>query len=75
MVEAVGLQVFGDVGVEEEHLLARRAGIGLADGRLALAQRLHLRAGERDAGLVGLDDLVVEPRLAVVGDDAMPALC
>ena len=40
--------------------------MGLADGRLALAQRLHLRAGQRDARLEGVDDLVIEAGLAVV---------
>jgi len=36
VVEAVGLQILGDVGVEQEQLVAGRARVGLADGRLAL---------------------------------------
>ena len=74
VIEAAGLQVFGDVGVDEPHLAFARIGIGFADGRLALAQRLHLGAGQRDAGLERLADLIVEARLAVVGDDLDLAL-
>src|SRR6266446_3301938 len=70
MVEAAALQVFGDIGIDEPDLPAAGVGIGFRDRRPAKAQRLHLGAGERDARLEGLADLVVETRLAVVGDDA-----
>src|SRR5262245_13250789 len=68
MVEGAALQVFRDIGVDEPDLAAARIGIGFCDGRLAAAQRFNLRAGEREPGLEGLADLVVEARLAIVGD-------
>ena len=70
VVEAVRLQIFRDVGVEEPDLAAATARHRLSPiVALPLAQRLHLRAGQRDARLEGLADLVIEARLAVVGDD------
>ena len=36
---------------------------------LAVAQRLDLGAGERDAGLDHLADLIIETGLAIIGDD------
>src|ERR1044072_560572 len=69
VIEAPGLQIFGDVGIDQPDLAAPRVGIGFGDRGLAGAQRLHLAAGERDAGLELLADLVVETRLAVLGDD------
>jgi len=66
VIEAVSLQVFGDVGVKQHELGAGRAGMGLANGRLALPQRFHLRTGQRDAGLERIDDLIVEAGLAVI---------
>ena len=74
VVEAAGLQIFRDVGVDQPDLAAARVGIGFGDRRLARAQRFHLGAGERDAGLERLADLVVEARLAIVGDDLEAAL-
>src|SRR5581483_5584247 len=68
MIEAPGLQILGDVGVDQPELAAARIRIGLGDRGFARAQRLHLAAGERDAGLELLADLVVEARLAVLGD-------
>ena len=74
MVEPVGLQVFGNIGVEEIQFLAHRPGIGLADGRPAGTKALHLRSRQGDARLVGILDLVVETRLAVIRHDAVRAL-
>jgi hypothetical protein len=48
--------------------------IGFRDRRLAVADRLHLGAGQRDAGLDGVLDRIVEPGLAVFGDDLDRAL-
>src|SRR6266516_4668276 len=70
MVEAAALQIFRNIGVDPPDLAAARIRIRFGNGRLAAAQRLHLGAGERDAGLERLADLVVEARLAIVGDDA-----
>src|SRR4030095_10862088 len=74
MVKAAGLQVFGHVGVDQPYLAAARIGVGFPDARLALAQRLDLAAGERNAGLEYLADFVIEARLAVVGDNAQLAV-
>src|SRR5262249_15017008 len=55
-------------------LAAAGVGIGFPDRGLALAQRLHLAARKRDAGFEHLADLIVEARLAVVGDDLLLAV-
>src|SRR5262244_3226472 len=70
VVEAAALQVFRDIGVDQPDLAATRIGIGFRDGRLAAAQRFDLRAGKREPGLEGLADLVIEARLAIVGNHA-----
>src|SRR6266699_2731746 len=44
-------------------------GIGFGDRRLALPQRFDLGPGQRDAGLVGIDDFVMKARPAIVRDD------
>src|ERR1051325_456037 len=69
MVEATGLLVFGDVGVDQPQFTVTRRRVGLSDAGLAGAQRLDLAAGERHARLEGLVDRVIEPRLAVIGDE------
>ena len=74
MIEAARLQIFRNVGIDQPDLAAARVGIGFCDRRLAGAQRFHLAAGEHDAGLECLADLVVEARLAVVGDHLEAAL-
>src|SRR5215475_10701512 len=40
MVKAAGLQVFGNVGVDQPDLAAARVGVRFPDARLALPQRL-----------------------------------
>ena len=69
MIETVGLQVFGDIGVDEIERAALLGRIALTDRTLAAAQGFDLRAGEHDARLEGLADLVGKARLPVVGDD------
>src|SRR5579863_9065947 len=70
MVEAVGLQILRNIGVDQPDLAAAGVGIGFADRCLALTQRLYLRPGERDAGLHRVVDKIVEACLAVVGNDS-----
>src|SRR5262249_4727475 len=48
VVEAVRLQVLGNVGIDQPDLAAAGIGIGFGDCRLAGPQRFHFRAGERD---------------------------
>src|SRR3954463_8038733 len=55
MVVTVAMAELGDVGVDQEDLVSLHLGIALGDRALAEAQRLHLGAGQRDAGL---EDLV-----------------
>src|SRR5262249_37452095 len=74
MVEAATLQIFRDVGIDQPDLPAARIGIGFGDRRLAATQRFHLRAGERDAGLEGLADLVIEACFTILGDDSRLAV-
>jgi hypothetical protein len=70
VIEAVGLLIFRNVRIDEPDLAAAGIGVGFRNRGLARPQRLHLRAGERDARLHGFVDKVVETRLAIVGDDA-----
>src|SRR5262249_41522105 len=44
--------------------------IGLSDCRLALTERFHLGAGEREASLERFINEIIKARLAIVGDDA-----
>src|SRR6202000_3194592 len=69
VVEAAGLGVFGDIGVDQEQLAVLGVGVGFRDGRLAGAQRLDLRAHQHDAGLERLVDRIGVARLAGVRDD------
>src|SRR6476646_314122 len=74
MVEAVGLQVFGDIGVDQPDLAVLGIGIVFGDGGFAAADRLDLGAGQRNSCLHGILDSVIEPGLAVFGDDLDRAL-
>ncbi|MND67168.1 hypothetical protein D3C80_585740 [compost metagenome] len=69
VVEAVGLQIFRQVAVDQPDLLAFVRRIGFGDIGLAVAQRLHLGTSQHQACLIGVDDLVVEPGLAVFRND------
>src|SRR5262245_23956334 len=69
VVEAARLQIFRNIGVIEPQVSFARSRVRLADARLALPQRLHLCAGERQPGLDHVTDLIVEAGLAVVGHD------
>ena len=69
MVGAAGLGIFGNMRVDEVQLAALARGVGVGDVGLAGAERLDLRAEQRDAGLEFLLDLVVEARLSILGDE------
>ena len=67
---APALRVFGDMRIDQKELAAAFVGsVGIADIRLAGAQRFDFRAGEHQACLELVFDRVVEPRLAVLGDE------
>ena len=65
VVEAVGLQVFRNIGVDQPYLAVLGIGIGFRDRGLAVAQRLDLGAGQRNPGLNRIVDRIVETGLAV----------
>ena len=69
MIEAPGLQIFDDVGIDQPDFATPCVRIGFGNRRLAVAQRFDLAAGQCNAGLEFLADLVVEARLAVLGHD------
>ena len=70
VVEAIALAVFRNIGVVEDHLaVAVGGGVALGDIGLAGAQGFDLGAGQGDARLESLADLVVETRAPIVGDD------
>src|SRR5262245_40184938 len=69
VVRAVSLLVDRDLGAEQPRLALAHLGVGLRERRPARAQRLDLRPGEDDPGLVPVEQLVVVPRAAVVGDE------
>ena len=54
--------------LEEPQLAVVDPGVGLVELGLALAERLHLGALQHDAGLEGLEELVLAPGAAVRGD-------
>ncbi len=70
VVIAVGaLRIGADVRPVQEHLpVALDGAIGVGQVQLAVAQALDLGADQRNARLEALQQLVVEARLAVVGD-------
>src|SRR5947199_5916553 len=68
VVEAVALQIFGDVGVDQPEFAVLGIGIGLRDRALAAADRFDLGAGQGKAGLDRVLDRIVEASLAVLCD-------
>ena len=59
VVEAVGLKVFRDMGVDQPKLATFGRSIGLGDLRLAQPQRLDLGAREDEAGLHGFANGII----------------
>ena len=62
------MAVRADVHVVDEHLAVFDAGKAVAEVDAALADRLHLGAEQHDTGLERLEEVIVVPRLAVLGD-------
>src|SRR5690606_1768091 len=71
-VLAPGLLVGAHGRVHQPRLAAPHHGVGFGEAGLALAQRLHLRADEHDAGLERVEDLVVVARPPVLRDELAP---
>src|SRR3954463_10690857 len=72
VVRPAPLRVLRDVDVAQEDLAVVDGGEAVHQGRPTEAQRLHLGAGEHDAGLKDVLDRVVVPSLPVRRDD-LPA--
>ena len=68
VIQRVGVLVLGDVGADQEHLLARDLDPGLLQRALAGAQALDLGTHQDEAHLQFVDDLVLVVGLAVLGD-------
>ncbi|MPL60701.1 hypothetical protein SDC9_06262 [bioreactor metagenome] len=68
MAEDARLLVGGDVAVDQPQLTPLDRGIAFGDVRLAGAQRLHLGAGQHDAGLERVLDGIMVTGLPVLGD-------
>src|SRR5215210_7361464 len=73
VVRAVALVVHGDLRADEPRLAVADLCERLGERRAPVAQRLHLGARERDAGLDAVEEDVVVARTAVV-DDQLVAL-
>src|SRR5437870_2994797 len=65
VVRAVSLVVHGDMGTNEPRLAATDFRVRLLKRGAAVAERLHLRAGEHEPGLDAVEQVVVMPRPAV----------
>ena len=70
VIETAALEIFWNSSIDQPNLPRTGVGVGFGNGRFALAQRFHLGSGKRNSGLEDLTDLVIEPRPAIVGDDA-----
>ena len=67
----VAVAVFRDVAVDQPDLLALHRRIAFGDRALAVAKRLHLGPGQRDARLEPVLDEIIEARAPVLGDDLL----
>ena len=66
------LRVLRDRGADEPGLAVADLRVRLPELGPAVAQRLHLGAGQLETGLDALEEVVVVPRAAVVGDELRP---
>ena len=71
VIDIAAVAVGVDVHVVEPDLAALDARVAVAKIRLALPNAFHLGAAENDAGLEGVEDVVVEERLAIVGNEGL----
>ena len=69
VVHAVGLKILGDVAAEQPDLALVHLRVRLFQARLADSQALDLGAGEDEASLDLLDQVVLVAGRAVAGDD------
>lgn len=74
VVLAVAMRVLANVSIHEPSFPTYDIGIALFELYLAGTGGLYLRAGEDDAGLIGFQQEVVMPGLAIVADQAVLAV-
>ena len=72
VVGRVPLRVLGDVQADEVDLVAANVAEGALEDRLAVAEGLHLGPGQREARLDAVEEVVLVPRAAIVGDELGP---
>ena len=70
-----GLLVRRDVQADEPELAVARVRVGALQDGVALAQRLDLAAVQHEPGLDALEEVVVVPRAAVLGDQLLGRGC
>ena len=63
-----GLLVGRDVQADEPELAVARVGVGALQDGVSLPQRLDLAAVQHEPGLEAIEEVVVVPRTAVLGD-------
>jgi len=68
MVEAVGLDVLGDVAADQPDLAVLHPAVGLLKRDLARTQALHLAADQADAALQRVEHREIVSRLAILGN-------
>ena len=71
VIEAIGLQIFRDMGVDKPEFALFRRSVGFGDLSLAQTQRFDLGAGQDNAGLQGIPDLIVKARTTVFSHEAV----
>src|SRR5258708_38460878 len=71
MVRAVALVVFGYVEADEPGFALAHVRVCLLQGRLPVAQRLHLCPAEDEARLQAIEQVVLVPRAPVVDDELL----
>jgi hypothetical protein len=69
VVVDAGFGVFGDVAVDEPDFVAFDAGVGFFDGDFVIADAFDFAAGEHDAAVDFVEDVVFVSRAAVGADD------
>ena len=71
MIEAVAMAEFGDIAVDQPHLVALHFGIAFGDRAFAEAQRFDLGPFQCDPRLEHLFDGKVKARAPVFGNDLL----
>src|SRR5680860_975741 len=69
MVRIRAMLVRIDMGTDQPQLSVQHAHVRLADGNLAIANRLDLGTGQNDAGFQRVADFIVMERASVLRDD------